>query len=137
MNISSFECDVFTDIDSIRNGEPWSNSIEKNVSLCDIFVLIVTPGSLKSPHIEDEVIYAQRGNKTSILYYQANIKDTDLKWGFKKDQGIEFRVEYEVAQNLYLMIKNYKHREDEKESIKNQQSFITRIKRAQIFRCFE
>ena len=39
---------VFTDVDDIQIGDPWSNIIEDNISSCDIFVVILTFASLKS-----------------------------------------------------------------------------------------
>ena len=54
-HLSSFEYNVFTDVDSIRVGEIWSNTIETNISSCDFFVVIVTYGALKSPHVAKEV----------------------------------------------------------------------------------
>ncbi len=45
-HISNFNHDVFTDITSIRPGEIWSNTIEENISDCDVVVVIVTHGAL-------------------------------------------------------------------------------------------
>ena len=38
--------DVFIDVNSITIGDPWARSIEKNISECDIFVVILTPDAL-------------------------------------------------------------------------------------------
>ncbi len=54
---------VFTDVNSIRAGDKWSNIIEDHISKCDVFVVIVTPSSLKSEHVKREVLQAQRENK--------------------------------------------------------------------------
>lgn len=62
-HLSSFNYDIFTDVDSIRVGEVWSSTIEENISNCDIFVVIVTDGALQSPYVEREVLQAQKGKK--------------------------------------------------------------------------
>ena len=40
--------DVFIDVNSITIGDPWARSIEKNISDCDMFVVILTPDALSS-----------------------------------------------------------------------------------------
>jgi hypothetical protein len=60
---SSLKYNVFTDIDSISAGDVWSTAIETNISNCDIFIVIVTYGALYSPHVENEVLQAQREKK--------------------------------------------------------------------------
>jgi hypothetical protein len=50
--------DVFTDVKNIGPGEIWSNTIESNISNCDVFVIVVTYGALESPHAENEVLQA-------------------------------------------------------------------------------
>ena len=57
-HLSTFNYEIFTDVDSIRAGENWSNIIEENISKCEVFVVIVTHGSLQSPHVEREVLPA-------------------------------------------------------------------------------
>ena len=59
--------DIFTDVDNIGPGDVWSDVIEKNISNCDIFVIIVTPAALRSPEVEKEILQAQRENKTSYI----------------------------------------------------------------------
>lgn len=59
----------FIDVDSIRIGDPWASSIENNISECDIFIVILTPFSLTSSYVENEVLQAQRENKIIVLVY--------------------------------------------------------------------
>ena len=61
--------DVFTDVDGIKIGDKWSNTIEENISKCDLFVIIVTPAALESEFIEKEVLQAQQENKRIILVF--------------------------------------------------------------------
>jgi hypothetical protein len=41
--------EVFTDVNSIKVGDTWSDTIEGNISNCDVFVIMVTHGALQSP----------------------------------------------------------------------------------------
>ena len=101
INLSSFNYDIFTDFDDIRAGENWSNSIEENISKCDIFVVIVTYGALHSPHVEREVLQAQREKKTIIPCFYRSVLNTDIKWRLNDIQGVEFSDKYELARDLY------------------------------------
>jgi hypothetical protein len=67
-HLSIFKHDIFTDVDDIKAGEIWSNTIKENISNCDIFVVIVTHGSLESPHVENEVLQAKRKIKLIINF---------------------------------------------------------------------
>ena len=88
--LKKFNYDVFIDINSIRSGEPWTNSIESNISKCDIFVVILTHNSLRSSDVENEVLQAQRQNKIIIscinchpTYNERHQKIIELiKWTF-------------------------------------------------------
>ena len=103
-HLSSFKYDIFTDVDSIRAGEIWSNTIKTNISNCDIFVVIVTYGALHSPHVEREVLQAQKEKKTIIPCFHRSVIDSDIKWGLDKIQGVEFDDKYELARNLHSKI---------------------------------
>ena len=103
-HLSSFNYDIFTDVDSIRAGEIWSNTIETNISSCDFFVVIVTYGALKSPHVAKEVLQAQREKKIIIPCFHKNVRVDDIKWGLNKIQGIEFSDKYELERELYSKI---------------------------------
>jgi hypothetical protein len=59
---------VFIDVNSITIGDPWASSIEKNISDCDLFVFILTPDSLSSPHVEKEVLQARREENNCTLH---------------------------------------------------------------------
>lgn len=105
-HLSTFNYDVFTDVDSIRAGEVWSNTIEQNISNCDIFVVIITDGALQSPYVEREVLQAQRENKTIIPCFHKDVIDSDIKWGLDKIQGVEFDDKYELARHIRSKISN-------------------------------
>ena len=101
---STFNYDVFTDTSSNNAGDVWSSVIDVNISKCDIFVALITYGSLLSPHVEKEVLQAQRANKIIIPCIQKVINHGEIKWGLNNIQGIEFDDKYELARKLYLKI---------------------------------
>jgi TIR domain len=96
--------EVFTDVNSIKAGDMWSDTIEDNISSCDIFVMIVTNGALQSPHVENEVLQAQREKKRIIPCFHRNVIHSEIKWGLNKIQGVKFEDKYELARNLYSKI---------------------------------
>ena len=103
-HLSSFKYDIFTDVNDIRGGDIWSNTIEENISNCDIFVVIVTYGALQSPHVEREVLQAQREKKIILPCFHRGVINNDIKWGLEKIQGVEFDDKYELARNLHSKI---------------------------------
>ena len=64
--LNKFIHDVFTDVASIKIGDIWSSSIEKNISDCDFFVVIVTYAALQSSQVERELVQAQKEMKIII-----------------------------------------------------------------------
>jgi hypothetical protein len=112
------EYDIFTDVDSIRVGDIWTSTIEGNISNCDIFVVIVTPGALQSPHVENEVLQAQREKKRIIPCFHRNVSASDIKWELDKIQGVRFEDRYELARNLYSRVSKIASKQREKEPVK-------------------
>ena len=110
MHLSSSKDDIFTDVDNIRAGEIWSNTITTNISNCDIFVVIVTYGALQSPHVEKEVLQAQKEKKIIIPCFHRTVIGSDIKWGLDEIQGVEFDDKYELARNIQSKISSNKGR---------------------------
>ncbi len=107
-HLSSFKFDVFTDINNIDVADTWSKVIEDNITNCDYFVIIVTPGSLQSSYVESELHQAQKENKKIIPCFHKGVRQSDIKWGLENIQGIEFNDKFELARDLYEKIL-YKH----------------------------
>jgi TIR domain/Bacterial Ig domain len=103
-HFSSFKYDVFTDVNSISIGDIWSNTIETNISNCDVFIIIVTYGALQSPHVKNEVLQAQTEKKRIIPCFHRSVRANDIKWGLNKVQGVEFNDKYELVRDLYPKI---------------------------------
>jgi hypothetical protein len=115
-HLKTFNHTVFTDINSINIGDIWNDVIEDNITNCDVFIIIITHGSLVSPHVDKEVLQAQREHKTIIPCVHRNVElrgvgYVNIKWGLEKIQGIEFEDRYELARDLYLKIEQYQKKE--------------------------
>ena len=100
--------DVFIDVNSITIGDPWARSIEKNISDCDMFVVILTPDALSDSYVKQEVLQAQKQNKIIVPCIHETVEYDEIKWGLEENQGIEFSDKFELALNLYPKIKAIK-----------------------------
>jgi len=96
--------DVFTDVNNINAGDPWSKVIEENISTSDIFVVILTFAALSSGEVEREVLQAQRGRKKIVPAKYKNIRFDEVPWGLNANQGIEFESKDEIVTRLYEKI---------------------------------
>jgi hypothetical protein len=103
-HLSSFTHDIFTDVYDIKGGEVWNNTIETNISNCDIFVVIVTFAALRSIEIEREVLQAQKENKIIVPCFHSSIRNSNIKWGLNNIQGVQFDDKFELARNVYSKI---------------------------------
>jgi Flp pilus assembly protein TadD len=101
---------IFTDVNNIEMGDVWSSIIEKNISNCDIFVVLVTHASLRSSEIEKEVLQAKKENKTIIPCIHRDVSHGEIRWDLNKLQGIEFEDKYELARNLFSRIERSKQK---------------------------
>jgi len=57
--------DVFIDKENSRFG-PWTDIIEQNIAMCNIFMVIVTKRALESNSVEHEVSHAQATNRIIV-----------------------------------------------------------------------
>ncbi|MEL6408386.1 MAG: toll/interleukin-1 receptor domain-containing protein [Chloroflexota bacterium] len=67
--------DVWLDVEDIPTGMKWSSAIQQGLDEADVLIVIISPGSMASPNVEDEWQYAlDRGTPViPILYEPANI----------------------------------------------------------------
>jgi hypothetical protein len=106
--------DIFTDVNDIQIGDVWSNTIEANISNCDLFIIILTNAALKSQEVEREVLQAQRENKKIIPCIHRDIEKDDIKWDLSSRQGVEFVDKHELARNLYTRISKIQNKKNHK-----------------------
>jgi|GEM_PF-3043192 len=64
----------------LRGGKPWVEQLQDAVKVFDVFVLVLSPDSVESPYIRDEIEWAKANNKPilPILYRDCTVPD-DLK----------------------------------------------------------
>ena len=98
--------DVFTDVNKIHIGDVWGNTIETSIATCDIFIVIVTDGSLRSPEVGKEVLLAKEKNKKIIPCFYTGISKNLIRWGLEKLQGIEFTTEFQLAREVSSKIRD-------------------------------
>lgn len=96
--------DVFTDVNNINAGDPWSKVIEENISTSDIFIVILTFAALSSGEVEREVLQAQRERKKIVPAKYKNIRFDEVPWNLNTHQGIEFESKDEIVTRLYEKI---------------------------------
>ena len=96
--------DIFRDLSSIDAGDVWSKTIENNISICDIMVVILTPEALESYEVEKEVLLAKSNNKKIMPCFFRYVDKDQIKWELKTFEGIEFGNASELVRNLKLKL---------------------------------
>jgi molecular chaperone DnaK len=95
---------VFIDKNDIQLGDVWSDTLEKNISNCDFFVIIVTLAAIRSAEVEKEVLQAIREKKRIIPCLHKDVINKDTRWGLNRYQGIPFLDKYNLARDLFSKI---------------------------------
>src|SRR6185436_5570661 len=97
-------------MDDIEAGDIWTNTIDDNISRCDVFIVILTFAALRSSEIEKEVLQAEKKSKKIIPCVDRGIEINQLKWDLGKFQGIEFSSKYELAREVYRKIQHHQQK---------------------------
>jgi formylglycine-generating enzyme required for sulfatase activity len=70
-DLTQYGCDVWYDLSGLDGGSRWIREIEKEISQCDYMLVVLSPDSIISENVEDEVAFAKRLKKKIIpLYYR-------------------------------------------------------------------
>jgi hypothetical protein len=125
--------DIFIDIDNIKVGDIWSNTIENNISTCNIFIIIVTHGALESQEVEKEVLQAKRENKIIIPCIYKDVNYDEIKWDLSRYQGIDFNNGYDLVRSLYSKIERRKIKDNNLTSTKNEEAIYSETSINNIF----
>jgi hypothetical protein len=92
---------VFIDTSDIRGGDEWRNTIEKNISDSDIFVLIVSRSAYRRPEVKKELELADNMKKRIIpCINKRYVNYDDLPDNIKKYNGINFQRLDDLIQEL-------------------------------------
>lgn len=101
---------VWLDQLDIRPGQRWDRTVQDALANCPRMLVVLSPSSVDSENVMDEVSFALERKKTVIpvLY-----RDCDIPFRLGRVQYIDFRVGYEKA--LKELVENLKDLEAEQE----------------------
>ena len=92
---------VFLDVASLTVGAKWKPRIESAIDRCDVFVLIVTTGSINSNEVREEFAYATSKRKVSMLFKHRSVQFADdLPWGLNDRNMHEFDTKEELVRKF-------------------------------------
>jgi uncharacterized membrane protein HdeD (DUF308 family) len=83
---------VWLDQIDIRPGERWDQSVENALARCSSLVVVLSPASVASANVMDEVSFALEGGKVvvPVLY-----RDCTIPFRLRRLQYLDFRINYE------------------------------------------
>jgi hypothetical protein len=90
---------VWLDQLDIRPGNPWDNAVERALRAATKMLVILTPTSVDSENVRDEIAYALKQGKIVIpvLYMEC-----DIPLRLERKQHIDFRANYARGLDLLL-----------------------------------
>lgn len=53
-DLDRLQADVWIDVDDIQAGVKWSTAVQDGLDSCDVMIVIISPDSMASRHVEDE-----------------------------------------------------------------------------------
>lgn len=93
-DLRSLGASVWIDQLDIRPGQRWDRSVQEAVANCPRMLVVLSPSSVDSENVMDEVSFALAKKKTVIpvLY-----RDCDIPFRLARVQYVDFRVNYDKA----------------------------------------
>ena len=76
----------------IRPGDRWDSAVEKALRACQYLLVILSPASVASQNVMDEVSAALESNKRIV---PVHYRDTEIPFRLKRVQYIDFRADYD------------------------------------------
>jgi internalin A len=106
---------VWWDFEKIKGGQNWQKEIEKAIFQCQYFLIVVTPESVSSDWVANEITYAILRNKIIIPLY---LKTCDIPLTLVNKQYINFKEEeyYLAIRQLEELLKEEYLKQSEKNS---------------------
>ena len=86
-NLAKDERKVWWDFDALKGGQDWQNEIEKGISKCKNFLVVLTPDAMKSEWVANEIAFAQQKGKRII---PLRLKECDVPIGLIRKQYVDF-----------------------------------------------
>jgi hypothetical protein len=87
---------IWLDKHNIAPGERWDEEIEKALTASEIFMVILSPASVASENVRDEVSFAIEAHKRVIPVIA---RQCDIPFRLKRFQYIDFSRDYSGALN--------------------------------------
>jgi len=78
---------IWFDLLDIPTGSRWDDEIERALERCEIFVVILTPSSITSANVKDEIGYAIDSNKRILPIL---LKDANVPLRLRRFQYVDF-----------------------------------------------
>jgi len=98
--------EFFIDTSNIPYVGNWKDVIQREISNCDIFVIIVTPSALYRTEVETEVELAKNLKKKIIPCIAKDyVEENEIKWELNNYQGFFYDRDSKSAMDLHMMIK--------------------------------
>ena len=85
---------VWWDFDRLKGGQDWQKEIERAIKQCNFFLIALTPDSVTSEWVGNEITYANKSRKTIIPLH---LKTCDIPIGLIKKQYIDFEKQTKKA----------------------------------------
>lgn len=92
--LKSAGADVWVDQLDICAGDRWDRAVDEALKSCSCLVVVLSPASVASDNVMDEVSFALEGNKLLVpVLYQA----CEIPFRLKRVQHIDFTADYDKA----------------------------------------
>jgi tetratricopeptide (TPR) repeat protein len=91
---------------AIQGGENWLKILEARIAQCDIFLVIITRGALRSNNVYIEVQEARRLNKRIIPCTHSKVDRLHVKWGLGQLEGPTFTLSGDLLRDLDSYLPN-------------------------------
>jgi len=98
---------VWIDVDDILPGERWGQAIRRGLDQCTVMLVLLSPESMDSRHVEDEWTYFRDQNKPLLPLL---LEPTPVIFGLHNYQYIDFHTQkYDMAfRQLHAALYRYK-----------------------------
>jgi tetratricopeptide (TPR) repeat protein len=87
--------EVWMDKKRIKPGDPWDSTVQKALIECEYFMVVLSPISVSSQNVLDEINYALNNSKRVLPVLVLDIKDGDIPLRLSRIQWIDFRKGYD------------------------------------------
>lgn len=102
-NMRSAEVDIWIDQLDIPTGARWDQTVEDALKACPRFLIILSPASIASQNVMDEVAFAIDQNKKILPVFY---RKCDIPFRLKRLQHIDFTGNYDKALTKLLFALN-------------------------------